>query len=102
MLYGMFSGMLSRRLWGRRLFLLGEAGRQLQTRFNEHAKDIKNNYWKNALAKCSNLTHHYIFDLSNVKILDYENNQREKKFNEKLNIQYYNKNTINRVEDTVV
>lgn len=78
---------------------VGQTGRQLRTRINEHKRSVKNNDATSALAEHAFHTGHTI-NIDKIKVLDCEHYKGRRLFSEMLHI-YHTKNKMNRQMDTL-
>ena len=78
---------------------IGQTGRQLRLRINEHKRSVKNGNTTSALAEHTNLYKHKI-DFNKVNIVDQENYKNKRLFSEMLHI-YSTNNNMNRQFDTI-
>lgn len=77
---------------------IGQSGRKLQIRVDEHKKDVKKCKTKSALYKHMLDNNCKSIDFDNVKIIDRERNKSKRLFSEMFHIEFFD-NTMNRMSD---
>ena len=77
---------------------IGQRGRKLQIRVDEHKKDVKNCKTKSALYQHMLDNNCKSIDFDNVKIIDRERNKSKRLFSEMFHIEFFD-NTMNRMSD---